>query len=151
MRTACSLTVSHCMPPGNHECPPGNHTPPATMHIPLQPHMPPQQPHMPPATMHAPRNHACSPATTHAPLATMHAPRQPRMPPSNHTCPPVNRMTDRCKNITLPQTSFAGDKNPASFLSRDDATLEGTWLENVSISRRITVRFRLYTIWLIIV
>ena len=25
--------------------------------------------------------------------------------------PPVNRMTDRCKNITLPQTSFAGDKD----------------------------------------
>ena len=24
--------------------------------------------------------------------------------------PPVNRMTDRCKNITLPQTSFAGSK-----------------------------------------
>ena len=27
------------------------------------------------------------------------------------TCPgipPVNKMTDRCKNITLPQTSFAG-------------------------------------------
>ena len=24
---------------------------------------------------------------------------------------PVNRMTDRCKNITLQQTSFAGDKN----------------------------------------
>ena len=23
---------------------------------------------------------------------------------------PVNRMTDRCKNITLPQTSFAGGK-----------------------------------------
>ena len=22
--------------------------------------------------------------------------------------PPVNRMTNRCKNITLPQTSFAG-------------------------------------------
>ena len=22
--------------------------------------------------------------------------------------PPVNRITDRCKNITLPQTSFAG-------------------------------------------
>ena len=28
------------------------------------------------------------------------------MPPS-----PVNRMTDWCKNITLPQTSFAGGKN----------------------------------------
>ena len=25
--------------------------------------------------------------------------------------PPVNRMTDRCKNITLPQTSFAGSNN----------------------------------------
>ena len=25
--------------------------------------------------------------------------------------PPVNRMTDRCKNITLPQTSFAGGNN----------------------------------------
>ena len=24
--------------------------------------------------------------------------------------PPVNRMTDRCKNITLPKTSFAGGK-----------------------------------------
>ena len=35
-------------------------------------------------------------------------------PPGHVTCdafweanPPVNRMTDRCKNITLPQTSFA--------------------------------------------
>ena len=27
--------------------------------------------------------------------------------------PPVNRMTNRCKNITLPQTSFAGGKNTA--------------------------------------
>ena len=25
---------------------------------------------------------------------------------------PVNRMPDRCKNITLPQTSFAGGKDP---------------------------------------
>ena len=25
--------------------------------------------------------------------------------------PPVNRMTDRCKNITLPQTSFVGGTN----------------------------------------
>ena len=27
--------------------------------------------------------------------------------------PPVNRMTDRCKNITLPQTLFAGDNKTA--------------------------------------
>ena len=26
-----------------------------------------------------------------------------------HTRPLVNRMTDACENITLPQTSFAGD------------------------------------------
>ena len=37
--------------------------------------------------------HACPPAI-HAPL--------PCMPPC-HVCPPVNRMTDRCKHITLPQ------------------------------------------------
>ena len=52
----------------------------------------------------------------------MHAPlEQPRMPPSNHTHPspgatmhalPVNRMTNWCKNITLPQTSFAGGNKP---------------------------------------
>ena len=29
--------------------------------------------------------------------------------------PPVNRMTDACENITLPQTSFAGGKN-ANFV-----------------------------------
>ena len=29
-----------------------------------------------------------------------------------HAAPtPVDRMTDACKNITLPQTSFAGGKN----------------------------------------
>ena len=27
------------------------------------------------------------------------------------TPPPVNRMTNRCKNISLPQTSFAGGNN----------------------------------------
>ena len=27
------------------------------------------------------------------------------------TLPTVNRMTDRCKNMTLSQTSFAGGKN----------------------------------------
>ena len=31
--------------------------------------------------------------------------------------PPVDRMTDRCKNITLPQTSFAGSNKPNSFRS----------------------------------
>ena len=35
--------------------------------------------------------------------------------PGGCTCPgtppPVNRMTNMCKNITLPQTSFAGGNN----------------------------------------
>ena len=31
------------------------------------------------------------------------------------TPPPVNRMSDRCKNITLPQTSFAGGNNVSSM------------------------------------
>ena len=72
----------------------------------------------PPATMHAPCNHTCPLATTHAP--SNHAcPQQPCMPlatmypPATMHAPPptVNRMTNRCKNITLSQTSFAGNKN----------------------------------------
>ena len=30
--------------------------------------------------------------------------------------PPVNRMTNRCKNITLPQTSFAGGNNAIRYI-----------------------------------
>ena len=86
MRTARSLTVSRrilCTSPSNHACPPCNHTcPPATTHPPTTTHAP-QQPHMPPTNMHTPL--------------------QPRMAP-------VDRMTHMCKNITLPQTSFAGGK-----------------------------------------
>ena len=64
--------------------------------------------------MHAPLG-----ATMHAhpPRATTHAPQeQPRMPSGATThAPPVNRMTNRCKNITLPQTSFAGGNNLLVF------------------------------------
>ena len=38
-------------------------------------------------------------------------PTQGCVPAGGGTCPgtpPVNRMTDRCKNITLPQISFMG-------------------------------------------
>ena len=73
-------------------------------------HTPPPPTPIPGATMHPPRsNHASPPEQpcTPPPRATTHAPppEQPRTPPS------VNRMTNRCKNITLPQTSFAGGKN----------------------------------------
>ena len=80
------------------------------MHAPYeQPCMPPQeQPRTPPgATMHAPLG-----ATMHTPLL-----EQPCMPTPNHAppvatthVPPGKGMTDRCKNITLPQTSFVGGK-----------------------------------------
>ena len=49
-------------------------------------------------------------------------------PPGHVTCdacwvanphPPVNRITDGCKNITLPQTSFAGSKNVDTVLKND--------------------------------
>ena len=40
---------------------------------------------------------------------------------SHVTPPPRYRMTDRCKNITLPQTSFAdSNKNGRSFLAPAD-------------------------------
>ena len=109
-------------PQSNHACPPW-----ATMHTPLeQPCMPPQSNHAcppgattyaPPVTTHAPwSNHACPPgATTHTPRATTHTlpPEQPRMPP------PVNRMTNWCKNITLPQTWFAGGKKSNGYSRRN--------------------------------
>ena len=128
MRTARTLTVSRrilcmplpqpCMPPpGNHACPPATmHAPQPTMHTPHKPCMPlptthPQQPCTPPG------NHACPPPTTHAPNQPCNpptppgqpcmSPHQPCMPPK-HARPPVDRMTHTCKNITFPQTSFAG-------------------------------------------
>ena len=38
------------------------------------------------------------------------APRECGIPVCTEADTPVNRMTNRCKNITLPQTSFAGGK-----------------------------------------
>ena len=120
-----------CMPPSQPHMPPshaclplGTHSPLA-MHAPLQPctpqamhtprpHMP-SQPNMPPGNI-CPQ--PCMP-TGNVPQTPGHTPQpctSPRAHPPNplgtppgHACPPVNRMTDRCKNITLPQTSFAGD------------------------------------------
>ena len=51
-----------------------------------------------PVGVHGPRGGAWSRGL----VVSQHALRQ---------TPPVNRMTNRCKNITLPQTSFAGGKN----------------------------------------
>ena len=41
--------------------------------------------------------------------------------------PPVNRMTDRCKNITFPQTSFAGGKDTNNYLEERGVVL---WNKN---------------------
>ena len=90
--------IKPCMPPNK------------TTHPQIKTHMHPlnKTTHAPPPnkTMHAPRsNHARSP-----PRSNHTHPTPP--PGSNHAChPPVNRMTNWCKNITLPQTSFAGGNN----------------------------------------
>ena len=43
--------------------------------------------------------------------------------------PPVNRMTKRCKNITLPQTSFAGGKQgeQEGFSVEGEPPIYGGW------------------------
>ena len=64
---------------------------------------------IPPRTRPPPPDQA--PAPDQAPLG----PDPPRPgTPQDQAPPPVNRMTNRCKNITLPQTSFAGGKKRKS-------------------------------------
>ena len=103
-------------PQNNNTCPPEQPCMPprATMHVPPQSNHahPPEQPRMHP-------EQPCTPpgATTHTPpRTTTHAPRNnhacPSPPGATTHVPPVNRMTNRCKNITLPQTSFAGGNEP---------------------------------------
>ena len=99
------------MPPSNHACPPEQPCMPPSNHTcPLSNHAhPPKQPHMPP-----PSNHTCPPEQPCTPPKQLRIPPQPTHPPhlsprvtthtpqSNHAWPlPVDRMTDRCKNITF--------------------------------------------------
>ena len=106
--------------PFRHACPPLPHMSPSPR-TPLCHTCPPLPCIYPwpcmPLAMHAP-GHACPrPCTSpgHARSPTMHAPGhacpRPCTLPS-HACspPPLNRMTDACENITLPQTLFAGGK-----------------------------------------
>ena len=53
----------------------------------------------------------CIPVGCVPPAAVAVSPATHTPPPGMHAPPPVNRMTDACENITLPQTSFAGGKN----------------------------------------
>ena len=150
LRHTCPL--HHARPSLCHACPPfATHAPnPFAMHAPPTPlprmpprattHTPQEQPRMPPRSNHAhppksnhapPRsNHACPPREQPCmpplpPGATMHAPwEQPRMPP------PVNRMTNRCKNITLPQTSFAGGNNDTLWRWLSWARGRGGYVQN---------------------
>ena len=136
MRTTRSLTVSPylvislaCPPPpgSNHTCPPEQPHTPRSNHTcpPEQPCMPPgaimhtptEQPCMPPRSNQARppgSNHTCPPrATMHAPRATMHAPgsnnaHPPLHPGATTHTPSVNRITDRCKNITFALADLGG-------------------------------------------
>ena len=99
-----------CTPPPctpGHTCPPGMHTAPWATHAPLATHTCP--------AMHAPQGHS-----------------QQTCPPAMHAPPPVNRMTNRCKNITLPQTSFAGGKNDKLKMNQ----IKFQTKENQSISEK---------------
>ena len=61
------------------------------------------------------------------------------------TPPSVNRMIGRCKNITLPQTSFVGGKNYLALslnISRKDIGTDGKWGTDVN---RLEKRYRCAT------
>ena len=79
-------------------------------------HAPQSRPHLgadPPAA-DPPARHAGIPPAMHAGIAP---PCKACWDTTCNACwdstPPVNRMTSRCKNITLPQTSFAGSNKNA--------------------------------------
>ena len=77
----------------------------------LMPSGPPGSRHPPrpdPPRTRTPRSRQPPPQSRHPP-GRRHTPPEQAPPPGAGT-PPVNKMTDRCKNITLPQTSFAGCK-----------------------------------------
>ena len=46
--------------------------------------------------------------------------------------PPVNRMTDRCKNITLPQTSFAGGNYTNTKILPILCSYPDSWYEDIT-------------------
>ena len=55
-------------------------------------------------------------------------------PPCNacwDSTPPVKRMTNRCKNITLPQTSFVGRKNDYHGSVVQNIIATSTWCQEV--------------------
>ena len=114
MHAPCHTCPLPCMPP---PC-----TPPA-MHTPLSCMLHATHAHHTCAPYHNPSPHICPPATHATPqnklppamhtLSTMHA------PPATHAPPPMDRMRDVCKNITLPQTSFAGGNKAKAFLYKN--------------------------------
>ena len=134
----CSGLLScHARPPvmhaPRHTCAPLLCTPLFAIHAPLAMHVPftmnPLLRHACPFAMHAPalpKLPFChAPFAIHTPLAMhtplchhsplcMYVPPLPCIPPlAKHAprsprTPPLNRMTDACENITLPQTPFAG-------------------------------------------
>ena len=67
-------------------------------------------------------------STRHPISQTRPAPQEQTPPKTRHPpgpdTPPVNRMTNRCKKITLPQTSFAGDGISVRALNLSDISLE---------------------------
>ena len=71
-----------------------------------------------------PRSRPPLPGSRPPPRAARHAGIPPAMHVGIPPPPPVNRMTNRCKNITLAQTSFAGDTNRLVMLTETDLSCE---------------------------
>ena len=94
---------------GEQECIPVGCVPPAAVAVPGGLHQEPSPDQAPPWEQTP--LHQTPPWTRH-PLGTRHL--------------PVNRMTDRCKNITLPQTSFAG----GNYKHEGDVSVQGILLHH---------------------
>ena len=83
---------------------------------PPQSRHPPDQ--TPPGSRHLRQSRADTPQSRPSGPDTPQTPEQtpgPDTPGSRHP-PTVNRITDTCKNITVPQTSFAGGNNAMQIL-----------------------------------
>ena len=77
------------------------------------------------------------------------APPPSRPPGTRHTPPPVNRMTNRCKNITLPQTSFAGGNKLCTTVSTERVCEIYVSLRLAPRrSRNAAINLRRFSIWI---
>ena len=107
------VSTRHPLPPRREEAPPGRKHPPPGGSTPSGGSTPPGE--------------STPPRRKHPPGGSTH----PKEAPTQEDAPPVNKMTNRCKNITLPQTSFAGGNNRLLAKFRDWCPPSGkSWIRH---------------------